>query len=40
MDERSKKKILMVWFVINLISASAYSLAQKWQNETVATPNG
>jgi hypothetical protein len=30
----------MVWFVVNLITASAYSLAQKWQNETVANAQG
>ena len=40
MDARSKKKKLMVWFVVNLLTASAYSLAQKWQNETVANAKG
>jgi hypothetical protein len=30
----------MIWFVINLVTASAYSLAQKWQNETKATEDG
>ena len=40
MDARSKKRLLMVWFVVNLITASTYSLAQKWQNETVANDKG